>query len=258
MGGPVAQRLVRDGYRVKGSTTDPQKLPEIAAAGIEPFLLRAQPDITGDRLVEFFDSETLVLTLPFRRDFADPAEYRRQITSVMTQAQSGSVERIIFTSSTSVYTSKGEEVCEDDAIEPVTPRQQVLLDVEQDILKADRVQGTVIRFGGLYGGSRELGRFLSQGRAAARDSESRVNLIHLDDCVEIVCRVLSGNVTGEILNAVSDGHPTRRELYTHKARQLGLPEPVFSAGSHQADKIVSNRKIKTLLAYTFIHPDPLE
>lgn len=259
MGLPVARRLREEGYPVKGATTAPEKLSLLREAGIQPYLLRCDPELTGDRRKDFFNSDILFLTIPFRRTLSDPEDYRRQVASVIAHARAGSVRWIIFTSSTSVYTPTGGEVTEEDVIVPQHARQRVLLDVEQDLLSAEGLSATVLRFGGLYGESRELGRFLGGRPAAApRDGDSRVNLIHLDDCVAIVCALITVGVTGEIFNAVSDAHPTRRELYTRKAQECGRPVPEFSAEPGGPDKIVSNRKLKAVLSYSFIHPDPLE
>ena len=258
MGLPVACRLRSEGYPVKGSTTAAAKIPVLREAGIQPYLLCCAPELSGEDASEFFASEILFLTLPFRRNMPDPEEYRRQIAAVIDQARTGSVRWIIFTSSTSVYPPAGTEVTEDDIIVPQNARQRVLRDVEQDILGAAPISGTVLRFGGLYGGDRKLGRFLGGSAAVQRDGESRVNLIHLDDCVGIVSAVIAAGATGEIFNAVGDAHPTRRELYTRKARECGLPAPDFAGSPGGPDKIVSNRKLKTVLSYSFIHPDPLE
>ncbi len=258
MGLPVARRLACSGYRVKGSTTDPAKLPALKDSGIEGYVVECRPAVTGEDLPAFFQSEILFLTIPFKRDWPDPEDYRRQVASVVDHARNGAVRWIIFTSSTSVYTASGGEVREEDVIVPQGERQRVLWNTEQDLLGAEGMSVTVLRFGGLYGGSRELGRILGRSRAAQRSGDSRVNLIHLDDCVAIVNAVIAAGLTNEILNAVSDGHPTRRELYTRKAQEAGAPMPEFTAGTEGPDKIVSNRKLKTLLSYTFIHPDPLE
>ena len=52
-------------------------------SGIEPFLLNIGRHLSGNRLPSFFQSETLFLNIPFRRDFIDPWDYKRQIEAVI-------------------------------------------------------------------------------------------------------------------------------------------------------------------------------
>jgi len=83
-----------------------------------------------------------------------------------------------------------------------------------------------------------------------------VNLIHLDDCVEIISKIIEHNVTGEIFNVVSDAHPLKRELYTKAASLMGVEAPKFSVYNTTFRKIVSNAKLKKRLNYKFKYPDP--
>ncbi|MBZ0166077.1 MAG: SDR family oxidoreductase [Candidatus Omnitrophica bacterium] len=258
LGFPLARHLLTAGYRIKGSTTDTEKVRRLEAAGIDSFRIQCDPHISGDNLAAFFQSDILFLNIPFRRDLPDPAYYHQQISSVAEQVRASSISWVIFAGTTSVYSARGQEVTEDDVIVPENPRQTVLLEIENDLLKESAFDSTVIRFAGLYGGSRELGRFMGSSRGPRPGGTHRVNLIHLDDCVAVVRKIVESKLTGEILNAVSDGHPTRKDLYTRKARELGVEPPQFTdAAQDGPDKIVSNHKLKTLLPYQFIHSDPL-
>ena len=73
----------------------------------------------------------------------------------------------------------------------------------------------------------------------------------------IVTKLLQADVRGDVFNACSDVHPTRRAFYTWAARQLGLEPPTFKPGAETPFKIVSNEKLKRDLGYCFLYPDPM-
>lgn len=257
LGLPLAKSLVRSGCCVRGSTTTEDKIPILQKEGIEPFLLKCLPELSGDRLEMFFKSEVLVITLPFRRDFQDPKVYLEQIRSIITQTAGSSVRFVIFTSSTSVYPANNAMAIEDNPTLPDNPRSHVLLEAEALLKDNHHFDTTVVRFAGMYdSGERKLGRFLSN-RRELESGLNPVNLIHRDDCVLILEEIIRKNVRNEIFNACSDGHPARKDLYSKIALTRGFPPPVFSAEDAPHGKLVSNDKLKTRLDYRFRHPDPI-
>ena len=64
LGLPLAQTLVKEGYSVKGSTTREEKLEVLQDAGVEPYLVRLEPEVTGDDVVAFLQSDILVVNIP--------------------------------------------------------------------------------------------------------------------------------------------------------------------------------------------------
>ena len=147
--------------------------------------------------------------------------------------------------------------CRRRPVVPDNPRSKVLWEIERALLDSQRFQATVVRFAGLYGGNRKIGRMLA-GKKGLKDAKSPVNLIHLEDCVEIVTQIIQKNIRGEIINACSDGHPTRQELYTKAALHYGFEPPQFVDQSQNRSKVVGNAKLKEKLNYTFKHPNPLD
>lgn len=255
LGLPLAQRLMELGHAVKGSTTSPEKKSLLEHKGIKPYLIHCTPEIDGVHVDDFFQSEILFLNIPFSRKLSDPAYYREQIRSVLVQAEQGDVRTVIFTGSTSIYPEVRGIVYEDEPLEPAGERARVLAEIEEMLFADEYFQTTVLRLGGLYGAQRKIGKFLS-GKTALSDGAAPVNLIHLDDCVEIITRIIERRLWGEVFNLCSDEHPTRAELYTKAAEALGLPPPVFADAPQTRFKIVSNEKVKMRLGYHFRYPDP--
>ena len=259
LGFPLAQALLKCGAQVKGSTTHAEKLDLLRQAGVAPYLIQCDPAVSGDELTDFFQTDILVITLPFKRNLDNPRYYQKQIDSIVAAAVSlPRIRFVIFTSSTSIYPRNASWAAEDVMFLPDNPRSQVLWDIEQNLLNNKKFDATIVRFAGLYGESRPIGCFLA-GQKDFPDGDQPVNLIHQEDAVGIIHEIIQQDIRGEIFNACSDGHPTRRELYTQAALKQGLASPTFLPNSSPSPpKIVSNKKLRERLRYRFAHPDPLK
>ncbi|MEW6144729.1 MAG: SDR family oxidoreductase [Thermodesulfobacteriota bacterium] len=255
LGLPLGEYLIGKGYAVKGSTRTRSELEVIGARGIEPFYLVLDPGLRGEGLNDFFNCGVLVVNFPpGRRD--DIAEYHpAQIRSLIARIESSPVKKVLFVSSTSVYPDLNREVTEDDREPPEKPSGIALLEAERLLRECARFETTILRLGGLIGYDRMPGRFLA-GKSGITGGNAPVNLIHRDDCVAIIHRIIERNLWGETLNACADKHPLRKEYYTAQARKLGLKPPDFADGGGRGFKIIKSEKLKMLLGYRFKHPDP--
>jgi nucleoside-diphosphate-sugar epimerase len=257
LGFPLAVELIKQKYIVKGSTTTKEKLSLFKATGIEPFYINISDKVHAANASNFFQSQVLVITLPFRKDLPHPKVYKDQVDSIIEYVETSQIDFVIFTSSTSIYPKDLKEAKEDTFFIPDNERSKQLFDIEQSLLKNKNFKSTIIRFAGLYGASRQVGRFLSS-KGPLSGAREPVNLIHLDDCVQILMAIIEKDIRGEIFNAVSDEHPTREELYTRAAKKQGWPLPVFNSEDRGQEKIVSNEKLKAFLNYRFKYPNPIE
>lgn len=257
LGLPLAKHLLTLGYPVLGSTTSAGKIPILRRCGIRPFLLECAPRLKGADSAAFFRSSLLFLNIPFERHLEDPSFYKEQIRSVVEHLRQGTVEFVLFAGSTAVYPETLEDASEDEPFSPDTPRARVLWEVEQLLLNDPKFKTTVVRFGGLYGPGRPIGRFLA-GKKSLSGGEKPVNLIHRQDAVRLVAELIIRDIRGGIFNAVSDGHPARKVLYAAAARRAGREVPEFSDEPRRPWKIARNDKLKKRLDFVFRHPDPLD
>ncbi len=257
LGWPLAVSLIKNGYSVKGSTTTKEKVSLLEKDGIEGYWLKSDRHISGKNLSAFFQSNVLFLDIPFKRNFENPWDYKQQIDAIVEFVKPSGLGQVIFASSTSVYPDQLAVASEDVYFSPTNERSKVLLEIEKDLMANKNFKTTIIRFAGLFGGDRKIGKFLSAQKDIA-DKDAPVNLIHQEDCVEIIKMIIKKKVYGEIINAVCDEHPTKENLYTKAALKLGLPPPQFSNAVTTAKRIVSNKKLKALLKYTFKYPNPLD
>ncbi len=256
LGLPLALRLQKKGFSVKGSVRTPEKLPELSRNGIEPYLVDINPEITGENTGEFFSSDVLFINFPPERRDDIETYHEKQIKNLLEAIPNPSGKVVIFASSTSVYPDTNNTVTEDDSISPGKPSGKALLRAERILLDHPETDATVLRFSGLVGYDRAPIKSIRRKKLVL-NPDCPLNLIHRDDCIEIVLRVIALDIRNAVLNATCDEHPTRREYYLREARKYNIDPPVFESEQAPQYKIVSNKRLKETLNYNFIYPDPL-
>jgi nucleoside-diphosphate-sugar epimerase len=250
LGLPLAEKLIAEGYDVNGSTTTTVKQKLLLQKGVTPFLINTE-DLNKQSFLEFLQANTLIITMT--------PQSKKRYNKLIDVIEQSPVKQILFVSSTAVYPANNGVVQEKDAVYMKSVHSgKVMLELEELFTKNDNFETTVIRFCGLFGPSRIPGRFMS-GFRDLKGGDNPVNMIHLEDCIQILWRVIDRDVWGDIFNACSDNHPTRKEFYETAAKSAGLVPPQFS-NRNEPDKyrIVSSKKLKEKLDYTFIHPNPLK
>ncbi|MEO9475467.1 MAG: NAD(P)H-binding protein [Cyclobacteriaceae bacterium] len=244
LGMPLGTRLVKSGFKVKGSTTRKQKLDEISGQGITPFLV----DLNAQGLdSSFFDSDILILTIP-PGNANDPNQYFDQLKKVLESANKTGVQHILFISSTSVYPNLNREVSENDASETALTRSGISLKKAEDLFRSK--DNTIVRFSGLIGPNRHPGRWFA-GKRNLKGGEIPINMIHIDDCIGIIEAIIEKEIWGDVFNASSPEHPPKREYYQKMAAQLGLDDPHFSERDNSLWKVVSSEKLISKTGYEF-------
>lgn len=245
LGKELGKTLVSSGFQVMGSTTRSEKVIELESVGIKPFVLTVNELPEAGVAQQFFHCDVLVISLPHGVRRGNGDAYVDQINIVMDAVTRGNVKHLLLISTTSVYPNLNRIVTEEDA-DPNNP----IVKAERIVLKSG-LPSTVLRFAGLYGPGRHPGKFLAN-KSNIAGANAPVNLIHLDDCVQIIKTIITNDVWNEVLSACADGHPTKKVFYTNAALSIGLNPPTFS-NEVQDYKIVSNERIKAILNYEFVH-----
>ena len=242
LGYPLALQFVQKKYDVKTSCTSEKKLEQLRAIGTTPFVV----DINAltSEVDAFLQSETLVINIP-----ADSVEGHQ---TLLKHVRRSPVQNIILVSSTSVYPNNNQIATEDDDL-PKSKR----LSIEKVFTGNNKLNTTVLRFAGLIGYRRHPGLFFAGGKPLSNPS-APVNLIHRDDCIEIINQVIKKQARNQTFNCCADTHPTKKEFYTHAAALLHQPPPTISDTQTGSNKTISNEKLKTVLKYKFIHPDLMD
>lgn len=238
LGKELAITLINNGCEVKGSTTSEEKTADLKSVGIQPFLV----DISKEnKLTEFLNSEVLVIAITSK----SIDDFKRLISEI----EKSTIKKVVFISSTSVYPSLNKEMTEED--ETI---DSPLATIEKLFIENTNFKTTIIRFAGLFGGSRHPGNWFSEKKVP--NPNGFVNMIHREDCIAIIEKIIENNTFGEVFNACSSHHPTRKEFYINARKNLGKSLPEFD-NTTTAYKIINSDKLTKQLNYQFKHDDLL-
>lgn len=256
LGLPLAKRLMKQGYHVKGSTTTIQKQETLDEAGVESYLIDLNAPVSEKRLSQFLASDTLVIDVPPSKVDGEMGDYVDRIRMIAVAAAEHRVTNLLFVSSTSVYPKNNQTVDEYTLLHPKSKNGRALLETENALHNHPYFRTTVLRLGGLIGYDRVPHKFLAfvANKKHARD---RLNLVHRDDAEAALETVINQGAWDQTYNVVADVSPTRQAYYEHAAELLNAFPPEMTTDEAPSYKLVSNEKIKTELNFTFQYPDPL-
>ena len=262
LGLPLAKSLIKKGFSIKGSTTSIEKLEVLENAEIIPFLISIKSNkIVGDVVKFLADSEILIIDIPPDLRSGNTESFIEKMKQSIPFLEQSSVKKIIFVSSTSVYS--GYNLSSDFAFEdkfkiteetiaiPENESGIQLLESEKILLANKNFETTIVRFGGLIGEDRNPTKFLA-GRKNIENPNAPINFIHQQDCIGIIERIIETNSWNQIYNGVAPFHPTRKNYYTQKAKEMGLEIPEFNESKPSFGKIVSCEKVAKVLGYEFL------
>lgn len=255
LGVPLAKHLIKKRFLVKGSVTSELKFGLLREAGIDPFrVVVSDTEVIMDD-PDFFHADVLIISIPPKRvediELIFPSQIRRLIPFILNSG----IQKVIFISSTSVYPDKNQIAREDDFLVPDKASGRALLEAEELFRDILEFKTSIIRFGGLIGVDRNPGRFLLKSSKPIEDAP--VNLIHQDDCIEIISSIIDHGLWGETLNAVCPEHPMKKDFYQKAAKQSGYSALVVS-DQNAPFKIVDSSKLIRLLDYEFIYSSPMD
>ena len=270
LGLPLAKSLLEKGFLVNGSTTSIDKISVLRNAGITAFhiiLPLSSVAQSSDFLnienydIELFleNTELLIINIPpkLRGDFKE--NFVEKIETLLPFIEKSSVKKLIFVSSTSVYSD--DDLFKIGKTETTIPNPETesgkqLVKVENILLKNQNFDTIILRFGGLIGQDRNPIKFLS-GRKNIENPDAPINLIDQIDCIGIIEKIVfyenRDEFWNDIYNAVYPFHPSRKDYYTQKAMEQNLALPEFDVSKVSIGKIILSTKIETVLEYEFLH-----
>lgn len=252
LGLPLAKSLIADGFIVNGSTTSTDKLGTLTTHNIVPFLIALnEKEVIGDLGLFLKNSNVLIIDVPPKLRGSGTESFVAKIKNCIPFIEKSPIEKVLFVSSTSVYGDENQIVTEKTVARPDSESGKQLLEVEAILQENKSFKTTIVRFGGLIGEDRHPAKFLA-GRENLENPDAPVNLIHQDDCIGILKKIITSDVWGTVFNAAHPMHPTRKMYYTQKAMEKGLALPHFSNTTENHYKIISSDKILNELNYTFV------
>ena len=227
LGTALAKTLLAQGYQVKGTTTSSDKLDALSDLGITAFLIQLHENEIYGNLPPFLkDLDILVVNIPPRLRKVGAENYVKKMRLLLQYVQKARIRQLLFVSSTSVYGNTEGEITEDTPPNPITTSGKQLLEAEMLFSTQNSLASTIIRFGGLIGGSRHPVFHLS-GKTGLRNGEELINLIHREDCIHMMSTIIRQGYWNEVFNGVYPYYPTKSAYYTAEAAKRKLPLPAY-------------------------------
>lgn len=254
LGFPLAKKTLSDGFLVNGSTTSTIKLNQLEQSGINPFLIQLDADAVIEGIQEFLNVDLIIINIPPGRHANGLAFYLDKLVYLKNEILKSVIKKIIFISSTSVYAENNSVQKEDSAVYGNSETAKRMLSAENIFVDLPDIETTIIRMAGLIGPERHPGRFFA-GKSNIPNGLSRVNLIHLDDCIGIISKVIADDLWDEVFNGAAPSHPTKMDFYDLASLKLYGKHADFIAEKNEFKIIDSEKMISK--GYQFKHPDLL-
>jgi len=256
--------FMQNGWRVGGTTRNPEKRDLLREHGIEAYLFDFDVPLPDLRHI-LRDVTHILISTPPDAD-GDP------VCSIhgYEMGELGGFEWIGYLSATSVYGDRGGEwVTESSELMPSSRRGSRRVQAERQWLELYQRYGLpvqIFRLAGVYGPGRNALDSVRSGTARRIDKPGQAfSRIHIDDIVQTLVASMHYPNPGAIYN-LSDNEPVpSHEVIAYACELLGMePPPLIPfeqadmapiARSFYADnKRVSNQRIKDELGVQLLHP----
>lgn len=260
----IAREMTTVCESILGTTRTPQRLPELAAAGLKP-LLYSGGDIPAAIAGEMKTVTHMIVSI-------SPDNGGDPLLAAFSKGLKKACPRLAwvgYLSTVGVYGDHGGAwVDEETGCLPVSRRSVVRLSAENGwkaLCQADEVPLAIVRLSGIYGPGRNAFCNLAAGTARRLVKPGQVfNRIHVSDIAGAVA-MLAGQEAVGIFNVTDDEPAPPQDVVAHAAMLMGVeppPETDFQTAElspmarsfYGENKRVSNARIKAA-GYVFRHPD---
>ncbi|WP_010523125.1 NAD(P)-binding domain-containing protein [Aquimarina agarivorans] len=253
LGKPLADSFKELGYKVKGSTTSVKKLATLKKEGYKAFQVQLnENEVAGDIEALLKDTEILVLNTPpgLRRN--PESNYVAKIERLIPYIVASSIEQVLFVGSTAVFEDTVTKIEINNTTTPssnsVSGKQ--LMAVEKLLMSTASFETTILRFAGLVDERRHPATMMSQ-RKQIPNPLAQVNLIHREDCIAIIIRIISQRKWNKIYNAAYPFHSTKQEYYTKMSKKKELTVPDFNFEGVSKGKWINGAETAKDLNYSY-------
>jgi nucleoside-diphosphate-sugar epimerase len=252
----LAEALIAEGHEVSGIKRQPltKDLPGLKLILADITVASELGELPAD-----FDQVFFILTPGSRDEQSYRRIYLQGINNILAHFADAEREpHCLFVSSTSVYgQNAGERVDEESPTNPPAATAKVLLQAEENILKAG-AKNTVVRFSGIYGPGREgMIKRVQSGAPVQYEPPYYTNRIHRDDCLGVLAYLFATRLKGVALENTylgSDNEPAPiKEITQWLADKLDFPNPparAIRAVNPGQNKRCDNKRLITL-GYNF-------
>ncbi|WP_292287876.1 SDR family oxidoreductase [Marivita sp.] len=255
----LARRLVPQGWRIAGTTRDPDKFASLRAQGITPLLW------DRDAILPWLEHASHLLVSAGPTETGDPALALLQpdITK-----QAARLDWAGYLSTTGVYgDAQGGWVDECTPLTPDTERGRRRVRAEAAWSAIPDLPLHIFRLAGIYGPGRGPFAKVREGSARRIIKPGQVfSRIHVEDIAQTLEASMAHPKPGAVYNLCDDDPAPPQDVIAHAADLLGVerpPEVPFDEADlspmarsfYSESKRVRNAKIKSDLGVTLKYPD---
>jgi nucleoside-diphosphate-sugar epimerase len=252
LGLPLAKKLIKENFIIKGSTTSKEKISVLKTEKIEPFLIDLNKDLDKEILNSFLENiDVLIINIPPKIRKEKTINYYNKIQKITSNNFIKKINNILFISSTSVYGSKQGKINSQTIPLPDTINGKEILKTEKLF---NNKNNTIIRFGGLINESRNPLNYLIK-KPQILNPDAPINYIHLEDCIGIIFSIIKNNQWGEIYLGVAPFHPTKKNYFDNLCEKKRIKKLNFSSLKTLINKEINDERIYKDLNYKFEFPD---
>ena len=253
IGLPLAKRCQASGHCVSVSTTSQEKAQEIESQGLQGYTLQLTPEPQGEGWEAFLEADILVISIPPKVAQQGAHFHAKQLARVIPLLSDST--KVLYTSSTGIFTDHAGEVVHESTVPKLISDRALAIGRAEHLMREMLpTRGTILRFGGLMGGSRIPGG-MTQNKPL-RNPKARVNFVHREDAIGLVMRIVEREAWGQTFHAVAPVAATRQAVYEAAAKQCGWPTPVLDTSDTSPGHIVESTHTLETLDYQYQYPDP--
>ena len=256
LGMELGKRLRKQNHEVRGSVTRIEKLTEVRNAGMVPYSIKLyEKGIQGDIRSFLSGIEVLVIDIPPGLRKNPDVNFVKKIRKLIPYIEKSYIPKVIYTSSTSVYEDLESFPVykEEDDTNNSNDTAIQLRNTELLFLNNESFNASIIRFGGLIGEDRHPAKYLA-GKKDISNPEAPVNLVHQEDCLNAIFKLIEMKKDNSVWNVVYPDHPTKKDYYNRIAKERDLEVPQFDESGTSKGKKISSEKLIRELKFNFSNP----
>jgi len=253
LGLELGKRLWEQNHEVRGSVTRHERMQEVRAAGIVPYSIKLfEKGIQGDMRSFLSGANVLIIDIPPGLRKNPEGNFVKKIKKLIPYIEKSYLQKVIFTSSTSVYEDTEDFPVYDESVQTDNSNDIAiqLRNAELLLLNNESFNASILRFGGLIGPERHPVKFLS-GKTGISNPEAPVNLVHQEDCIKAVCKLIELEKDNSVWNVVNPEHPSKEAYYIRIAKERNLQAPEFDHSKSSKGKKISSGKLIKELKFEF-------
>lgn len=255
----LAKRLVPQGWRIAGTTRDPDRFDALRDQGITPLLW------DRDAILPWLENASHVLVSAGPNESGDPT---LNLLKPDFEAQAARLTWVGYLSTTGVYgDAQGGWVDESAPLTPATERGRRRVKAENAWAAIPDLPLHVFRLAGIYGPGRGPFAKVRNGSARRIIKQGQVfSRIHVEDIAQVLEASMASPKPGTVYNLCDDDPAPPQDVIEHAAELLGVtppPELPFEQAElspmarsfYSESKRVRNNRIKADLGVVLKYPD---